>query len=181
MVPKGCFLRVNLAWPLEWVKKCFCVFVCYFNGISTVLGYLMPNPSFFLEWESWYYLTLRWEDKRVHTFPKGICPKVNAIAWLEFELSYYNSIVHPFNPIGTPPARVWVPVSMRTTHCRMLGAFYLLLIVSRKNSQTSACSAFWLAKKGLILSPWLLTTTSSSELKWSAGCSIFWLLQVYDS
>ena len=25
-----------------------------------------------------------------HTFPKGISPKVNVIAWLEFELVYYN-------------------------------------------------------------------------------------------
>ena len=26
------------------------------------------------------YLTHSWEDKGVHTFPKGICPKVNVIA-----------------------------------------------------------------------------------------------------
>ena len=26
----------------------------------------------------------------VYTFPKGICPKVNIIAWLEFELACYN-------------------------------------------------------------------------------------------
>ena len=30
----------------------------------------------------------------VHTFPKGICPKVNVIARLEFELAYYDSAVH---------------------------------------------------------------------------------------
>ena len=29
-------------------------------------------------------------DKRVHAFPKGICPKVNVIAWLEFEPAYYE-------------------------------------------------------------------------------------------
>ena len=29
-----------------------------------------------------------WEDKEVHTFPKGICPKVNVKDWLEFELAY---------------------------------------------------------------------------------------------
>ena len=26
------------------------------------------------------FLTDNWEDKEVHTFPKGICPKVNVIA-----------------------------------------------------------------------------------------------------
>ena len=29
----------------------------------------------------WYYLTYGWEDKEVHTFPKGIYPKVNLTAW----------------------------------------------------------------------------------------------------
>ena len=35
-----------------------------------------------------------WEDRRVHTFPKSICPKGNVIARLEFELAYYDSTVH---------------------------------------------------------------------------------------
>ena len=43
---------------------------CLFNGITIFVGYLMPNPFF----QKWYYLTHRWDD----TFPKGICPKVNA-------------------------------------------------------------------------------------------------------
>ena len=30
----------------------------------------------------------------VHTFPKGISPKVDVIAWLEFELAYYDFSVH---------------------------------------------------------------------------------------
>ena len=42
----------------------------------------------------WYYLTHSWQDKRVHTYPKGICPKVNVIARLEYELAYYDSTVH---------------------------------------------------------------------------------------
>ena len=33
----------------------------------------------------------------VHTFPKGICPKVNVIARLEYELAYNESAVHPLN------------------------------------------------------------------------------------
>ena len=38
-----------------------------------------------------YYLTHNWDgDMRVHTFPKGISPKLNIIIimWLEFELDY---------------------------------------------------------------------------------------------
>ena len=44
-------------------------------------------------------------DKGVHTFPKGICPKVNVIARLEYELAYYDSVVHRFNhyTTRTPP------------------------------------------------------------------------------
>ena len=37
-----------------------------------------------------------WEEKGVHTFPKGICPKVNVIARLEYELAYYDSAAHRF-------------------------------------------------------------------------------------
>ena len=33
----------------------------------------------------------------VHSFPKGICPKVNVIARLEYELAYYDSAVNRFN------------------------------------------------------------------------------------
>ena len=35
-------------------------------------------------------ITHGWVDKRVHTFPKGISPKVNVIARLEFELIYFK-------------------------------------------------------------------------------------------
>ena len=42
-------------------------------------------------------LTHSWEDKGDHTFPKGIWPKVNVIAQLEYELAYYDSAVHRFN------------------------------------------------------------------------------------
>ena len=39
--------------------------------------------------------------RRVNTFPKGICPKVNVIARLEFELTYYDPAVHRFNHYTT--------------------------------------------------------------------------------
>ena len=43
---------------------------------------------------------------RVHTFPKGICLKVNVIARREFELAYCDSSLHCFNhyTTRTPPA-----------------------------------------------------------------------------
>ena len=41
----------------------------------------------------------------VHTFPKGIFPKVNVIVRLEYEIAYYDSAVHRFNhyTTRTPP------------------------------------------------------------------------------
>ena len=75
-------------------------FVCLFNGISTFVGHLMPKP--FSKKNSSGTI---WEDKGVHTFPKGICPKVNVIAQLEYKLAYYDSAVHRFNhyTMRTPP------------------------------------------------------------------------------
>ena len=37
----------------------------------------------------------------VHAFPKGICPKVKVIAWLKFEIAYYDSRVHCFTHYTT--------------------------------------------------------------------------------
>ena len=45
--------------------------------------------------------TFSWEDKGVHTFPRGICPKVNVIALLEYELAYCESAVNRFNHYTT--------------------------------------------------------------------------------
>ena len=42
-------------------------------------------------------------NPKVHTFPEGICPKVNVIARLEFEPSYYDSADARFNHYTTPP------------------------------------------------------------------------------
>ena len=62
-------------------------FVSLFNGVSTLVGYIMPKPSF----------SKNWEDKRIHTLPKGICPKMNIIARLEFELAYNDFAIQCFN------------------------------------------------------------------------------------
>ena len=58
-----------------------------FNGISTLFR-LFNAKAILREEQKLYYLTHRWEDKGVHTFPKGIWPKVNEIARLEYELAY---------------------------------------------------------------------------------------------
>ena len=48
-----------------------------------------------------YYLANSREDKGwVHTFPKGICPKVNVIAQMEFEIAYFE--VQHFNHNVSP-------------------------------------------------------------------------------
>ena len=43
-------------------------------------------------------------NKRVHTFPKNISPKVNEIAQIEFELAYHGATVEHINhsAMGTP-------------------------------------------------------------------------------
>ena len=59
----------------------------WFNGISTLFR-LFNAEAILLAKQYWYYLTHSLEDKGVHYFPKGICPKVNVIVRLEYELVY---------------------------------------------------------------------------------------------
>ena len=84
-----------------------------FNGISTHFR-LFNAKAILLEEQWWNYLTHSWEDKGFHTFPKGICPKMNVIARLEFELVYYDSVVHRFNHEDTQPCRRTVVVIFNT-------------------------------------------------------------------
>ena len=96
---------------MSWLEVTVINFTCFiyhdwfglvslFNGISTLFR-LFNAKAILLEEHYWYYLTHSWEDKGVHTFPKGICPKVNVIARLEYELAYYDSAVHRFNRYTT--------------------------------------------------------------------------------
>ena len=87
----------------KWVQQIG--LVSLFNGISTL--FRLFNAKAILQ-EEQYYLTHSWEDKGVHTFSKGICPKVNIIARLENELAYYDSAVHRFNhyTTRTPPRKL---------------------------------------------------------------------------
>ena len=48
-------------------------------------GWVYNAKAILTEGQLWYYLANSWEDNRVHTFLKGISPKVNAITRLEFE------------------------------------------------------------------------------------------------
>ena len=87
-----------------WGSRSGLVWFLCFNGISTLFR-LFNAKAILLEEQFWYYSTHSWEDKGVHTFPKGICQKVNIITRLEYELAYYNSAVHRFNhyTTRTPP------------------------------------------------------------------------------
>ena len=77
------------------------MFVLLLNGIST---FLFNAKTILLE-QKWYYLTHRWEVKRVHTFLMGIYRKANVITRWVFELAYYDAAVQRFNHYATmtPP------------------------------------------------------------------------------
>ena len=87
--------------------------VSLFNGISTLFR-LFNAKAILLEEQEWYYLTHSWEDKGVHTFPKGIWPKMNVIARLEYEFAYYDSAVHRFNHYNTRTPRQQVDFTVPT-------------------------------------------------------------------
>ena len=66
-------------------------------------GLLNANIIFVEEQDWWgFFLTQSWGDRRVHAFPKNICPKVSSIAQLEFELAYYDSAVQPLHHEDNP-------------------------------------------------------------------------------
>ena len=79
----------NLQWTMFNTRIMF-KYVCllFINNLG-----LFNAKSILLEEQWWYYSTHSWEDKGVHTFPKGICPTVNVIVRLEFELAYNDSAV----------------------------------------------------------------------------------------
>ena len=104
--------------------------VSLFNGISTFVGYLMPMPF------SKNYFTNSWADKEVHTFPKGICPKVNVIARLEFELAYYDSANHRFNHEATPLFfSVFVLTFFQSSFLRACNVIFISVMIFYTNSR----------------------------------------------
>ena len=76
-------------------------FVCFVVQWHIKFFELFNAKYILLEKEWWYILAYSWEDNGVHTFPKGICPNVNVIAQLEFELRYYDSAGRSFNHYTT--------------------------------------------------------------------------------
>ena len=72
------------------------------------LGYIMPKP-FSKKNISGTIKPHSWEDKGAHTFPNGICPKVNVVERLEFELACYDPALRRFNryTTRTPPIIVF--------------------------------------------------------------------------
>ena len=64
---------------------------------------LFNTKAILVEEQQWYYLTHSrgGGDKRIHTFSKGIRLKVNVIAILEFELSYFKVTVQHFSHYAT--------------------------------------------------------------------------------
>ena len=47
------------------------------------------------------------KDKGFHIFPTGICLKVNFVAWLEFELTYFEIIVQHFQQYTMKTSSFW--------------------------------------------------------------------------
>ena len=69
-----------------------------FNGISTFVGYFMSKPV--SQKISSDIISPIAGGIRDFNFPKGICPKVNVITRVEYELTY-DSAVHHFNHYTT--------------------------------------------------------------------------------
>ena len=75
------------------------------NGILALLEYLMPKPSLQKNSSDTIQPIVGGGGKEVHTFPRGICTKVNLIAQLEFQLVYFKVAAKHFShyAIGTSP------------------------------------------------------------------------------
>ena len=85
-----------------WWKEKFYL-VSLFNDISTFVDYLIPTRS--LPRNNSDIIEFIAEGNRIHTFPKGISPKVNVIAKQEFELAYFVAAVQYFNHYATGNSR----------------------------------------------------------------------------
>ena len=83
-----------------WCFTYFCIkyhemvwFLCLMAYQSSWVSW---RKSRFIE-QQWSYLTYSCKDYGVYSFPKGIGPKVNVIARLEFEIADYDSAPQSFN------------------------------------------------------------------------------------
>ena len=71
--------------------------VSLMNGISTFVGYLMLYLSVQKNTCGTILSIAGVVLKEFYSFPEGFSPKVNVIAWQEFELAYYNVAVQNFS------------------------------------------------------------------------------------
>ena len=79
------------------------------------LSGLFDAKSIFIKEHQVYYLRKSWEDIGIHTLRKSICPNVNIITWLEFEIVDYSIAVQYINhyAISTPSHEILLIISMR--------------------------------------------------------------------
>ena len=73
--------------------------------IQTNFWGLFNAKAILVEEQQGYYFTHSWADKGVHTFPKGISPKVKVTAQLELEFVYFEAAVQHIShyDITIPP------------------------------------------------------------------------------
>ena len=80
----------------------------------------------------------------VHTFPKGICPKVKIIARLEYELAYYDSAVHRFNhdATRTPPYHLMYLVYFPQLKLVINQDVWVVILCGKDNYHLTGCDRF---------------------------------------
>ena len=101
---KELILWIELPWPEKppntyaqytgTLDSCFDLIGSHQQSIPCVTIYSIKTWNHIIVY--WYNLNHILEHKSVDTFPKGIGPKVNFIAWPEFRLAYYDITVQHF-------------------------------------------------------------------------------------
>ena len=77
-------------------------------------------------------------DKGVYAFPKSINPKVNVIAWLEFELAYYDVTVQHFNHYTTGnPLDITIIITVGVDDIIAINCKSILIKVKKYSSTSS--------------------------------------------
>ena len=109
------------------------------GGFATIdwilfLCLMVYKSSWVIQFQSHPYrrtvvILLNVGDKRLLVFPKGICLKVNLIAWPEFKLTYFNTTVQHFSHYTrwTLPTNSWsmtsVSIALGLTDLAWLSSF----------------------------------------------------------
>ena len=95
----------------------------------------------------WHYLTHKcWWIKVLYTFPQGIGPKVNVIAPLDFQLTYYDvTVLHVSHCATGTPQSIWVKFFKNRKYFLHLISFHEnpLHSYSEDNAMGSSNSWYW--------------------------------------